>query len=81
MKEERLKEFNIVKKIIKENIKDADSGLYDNRNWVGDRMSTLFKGKYFMLDICYYYSYYEIFGTTKIEFNKLHDYYKKCGGR
>ena len=72
----REEEFNIIKNLIKKHIKEADCGLFDIRNCVGDRMLTIFEGEYFILDICYDYSYFEIFGTNDDEFEELENYYK-----
>lgn len=80
MSEERLKELEKVKEKMKEYIEDGKCGLFDSRNVVGDSMETIFKGKYFTLDHCYYYSYFEIFGTNEKEFTQLEKYYKKLGG-
>lgn len=72
-------EFKKVKEIIKEHYKDAECGLYDTRNIAGDKMTTLYKGKYFTLDICYFWSYFEVFGTTDKEFKKLEELYDELG--
>lgn len=77
----REKEFDKVKKIIKENFSDANCGLYNTRNWTGDSMNTLFAGKYFQLDICYYWAYYEVFGTTKEEYEELEKIYNSMDER
>ena len=69
-------EFNKVKEKIKEYYDEASCGIYDTRNLVGDAMTTIFRGKYIQLDICFYYSYFEVFGTTEEEFEKLYDYYE-----
>jgi hypothetical protein len=76
MENERKKEFKKVKQIIKENIDDARCGLYDTRNIVGDTMMNLYKGKFFSLDMCYYYGYFEVFGTTDDEFEELEKFYE-----
>ena len=70
---ERKKEFLKIKELIKNNYDNG--GLFDTRNIAGDTMKTIFKGKYFTLDICEYYGYFEIFGTTKEEFTELKKYY------
>jgi hypothetical protein len=78
---ERKIEFELIKKIIETNIKNASCGLYDTRNTVGDTMETLYTGKYYQLDICYDYGYFEIFGiTSSEEYNELQEFYKKLGG-
>lgn len=71
----REKEFNKVKELIKENIDDARCGIFDCRNMAGDHMTTLFEGKYFTLDWCFYWAYYEVFGATDKEFKELEEYY------
>ena len=68
-------EFKKVKEMIKEYYKDAECGLYDTRNLVGDKMTTIFHGEYFTLDICYYWSYFEVFGTSEKEFKELEKLY------
>lgn len=76
MVKEREKEFIKIKNLIKENYEDASCGLFNTRNIVGDYMSTIFTGKYFTLDICYYWCYFEVFGTTEEEFKELKEFYK-----
>ena len=71
----REEEFKKIKELIKENYKSGDCGLYDTRNIVGDPMTNIFNGKYFQLDICYYYSYFEVFGTNCEEFEELEELY------
>ena len=73
----RKEEFEIVKNIIKERYDEGNCGLFDTRNLVGDPMKTLYSGKYFTLDIYHYYSYFEVFGTTKEEFDELDKLYYK----
>lgn len=43
-------------------------------------MWNLFYGNHFNLDICYDYSYFELFGATEKEFNKVMKFYNKLGG-
>lgn len=73
----RKEEFEKIKNIIIEYYDRGDCGLFNTRNFVGDPMETLYKGEYFTLDICYYYSYFEVFGTTKEEFEELDTLYYK----
>ena len=72
----RNKEFSKIKELIKNNYKDADCVLFDTKNIVGDYIETIFKGEFFTLDICYGYSYFEVFGTTQKEFEELQNFYK-----
>ena len=59
--------LEIAKKVIKENIKDGDCGLFNTRNLVGDAMTTLYEEDGLTIDICYFYSYFEVFGLTDAE--------------
>lgn len=63
------------KQIIKENIKDAFCGIFDSRNMAGDSMETLYDDNNLIIDICYDYEYYEVFGLTEEEFIELKEYY------
>ena len=38
-------------------------------------METIFEGRFFTIDVCYYYGYFEVFGTTDDEFKELLDLY------
>lgn len=74
---DRTQEFELIKTLIKKHYKQADCGLFDCRNLVGDTMTNLYTGKYFDLDICYGWSYFEVFGTTEDEFEILSEFYKR----
>lgn len=73
----RYQELIIIKTLIDQYYNQASSGFFDCRNVLGDNMFNLFQGKYFQLDICYDYEYFEVFGTTKCEFNDLQEVYEK----
>ena len=73
----REEEFEKVKNIIKENIEDANLGLFFTRNIVGDHMVNIFKGEFFKIDICYGYMYYEVFGCNIKEAEELEKYYEE----
>lgn len=73
----RQQEFEHVKELIKGNFDRADCGIFDEPNIVNDEMSTLFKGKYFELLICYDHGYFEVFGMTEEEFAELEKRYKR----
>lgn len=62
-----------VKEIIKENY--VSGGLFFNRNILGDPMVTLYIEDDIVVDICYTYEYFEVFGLTKEEQKELTDYY------
>lgn len=71
----RAQEFKEVKNIISEYIKYAYCGIFDSRNIACDPMSNIFRGKYFTVNLCFYYSYFEVFGTTEKEFQRLRKFY------
>lgn len=64
------------KKIIRENYSDAEYGCFFTRNVVGDPMSTIYIDDDIMVDICYRYSYFEIFGLTDDEEDEVFAYYE-----
>ena len=65
------------KEIVKEHYRFARCGIFDSRNLVGDCMETIYEGEGLTVDICYNYSYFEVFGLTSKEFKKLCEYYEK----
>jgi hypothetical protein len=67
--------LEIAKKIIKENYEDADCGIYDTRNLVYDRMTTIYDKDGLTIDICYAWSYFEVFGLDEEDFIELYHYY------
>ena len=67
--------LDIAKEIIKEHYKEADCGLYDTRNIVGDWMTTIYKDDNLTIDICYNYSYFEVFGLSNEDFEELCTFY------
>lgn len=70
----------IVKKIIRENIHDADCGLFCTRNMFGDVMTELYNKNGIKVDICYRYSYFEVFGLNDNELDEVFDYYDSLRG-
>lgn len=75
----REQELKKVKKIIKKNYKYGNCGIFDTKNIVGDFMEKLFVGKYFSLDICTDYCYFELFGATIREFSEIESFYDRLG--
>lgn len=65
------------KEIIRENFKCRDCGLFSSRNLVGDPMVNLYDKDGLTVDICYSYSYFEVFGLSEDEFDELADYYSQ----
>ena len=67
------------KEIIKEYYKEGDCGIYDSRNIVGDWMTNIYDDGDLAIDICYSYSYFEVFGLSDEEFDELARYYSELG--
>ena len=65
------------KAIIKKYFKYGDCGIYNSRNIVGDRMINLYDDGDLVIDICYNYSYFEVFGLSNKEFADLEKYYSE----
>ncbi len=63
------------KEIVKTYYKYADCGIFDSRNTVGDRMETIYAGEGLTINICYGYSYFEVFGLSESDFEELEKYY------
>ncbi len=69
--------LEIAKKVIKENYADAECGIFDCQNLVGDSMTTIYDEDGLQIDICYGYCYFEVFGLTDEEFAELEEYYEE----
>jgi len=67
--------LDIAKKIIKENYKDADCGILDSPNIIGDWMTNIYNDNDLVIDICYEWSYFKVFGLSDDEFNELEKFY------
>lgn len=65
------------KEVIKEHFNSGDCGLFDCRNCVGDIMDTIYEDESITIDICYFWSYFEVFGLTQEEFSKLQRFYER----
>lgn len=67
--------LEIAKQIIKENYYVASCGIFDCRGWGGDTMDALYDDGELRIDICYYYSYFEVFGLSHNDFAELERFY------
>ena len=67
------------KAIITKYFKYGDCGIYNSRNIVGDQMINLYDDGDLAIDICYNYSYFEVFGLSNKEFTELCKYYVELG--
>jgi hypothetical protein len=63
------------KEVIKEYYRFADCGIFNTRNLFGDPMTTVYEGNDLTIDVCYHYSYFEVFGLNDAEFKELENYY------
>ena len=64
------------KKIIKGYLEYAICGIYNSRNLVGDYMTNIYNSENLIINICYDWSYFEIFGLSEDDFIELERYYK-----
>lgn len=64
------------KEIIEKNIEDARYGIFNTRNIVGDRMTSLYDDGDLQIDICYDWGYFEVFGLSDEEFEQLEEFYR-----
>ena len=46
-------------------------------NWIGDEMAQIYKDNELTVDICYSYSYFEVFGLDPEEQEELKKYYNE----
>lgn len=63
------------KKVVSENWKELDCGIFNTRNIVGDQMDTIYKDDDLVIDACWGNAYFEVFGLTDDEFEELRNYY------
>lgn len=63
------------KQIIKPLYDIYDCGIYNTRNIAGDSMSTIYDEDGLLIEGCYQWSYFEVFGLTEDEFIELEKYY------
>lgn len=68
------------KEIIKENFSDANCGIFNCRNIVGDTMTNIYDEDGLCIDICYGYAYFEVFGLSVDKFAELETYYHELRG-
>ena len=68
------------KEIVKENYRDAQCGMFNTRNVVGDAMTNIYDENGLIVDICYDYMYFEVFGLSDNEFVELLKYYNSLRG-
>ena len=63
------------KEAVKAYYRYACCGIFDSRNVVGDETVTIYESKGLTIDICFNYSYFEVFGLSDAEFEELEKYY------
>ena len=67
--------LEIAKMIIRKHFTEADCGIFNCRNCVGDTMENLYEKNGLSIDICREWQYFEVFGLSKVEFEELEKYY------
>lgn len=68
---------DMVKEIIRKNIKDALYGIFGCKNNTNDTTHLLFNQEGVKVFICYKYEYFEVRGLTWGEFKQVEEYYNK----
>lgn len=68
--------ITIIKAII-DLYENVDCGIYNTRNIVGDNMTNIYSDfkNGVVVDVCYPYGYFEIFGLDKEEWSEIKRYY------
>ena len=67
--------LEIAKEIITKYGKKAQCGIFDCRNTAGDIMFTIYSKNGLIIDICYDWEYFEVFGLSEEDFSQLEKYY------
>ena len=71
-----MSKLETAKEIIKELYEfGIDCGIYNSRNIAGDQMDTIYDDGELKIDICYHYSYLEVFGLSCTDFRELELFY------
>lgn len=70
-----MEKLDKIKKVIKENYNSADCGLFFTRNLANDYMTTIYEEDEIIIDICYDWRYFEIFGLNGEEEAEIMKYY------
>ena len=63
------------KQVVRENWERLNCGIFNTRNVVGDLMDTIYADDGLVIDVCWGYAYFEVFGLTDEEFEELRNYY------
>lgn len=63
------------KMVIAEHYGDANCGIFNSRNGAGDPMNTVYDEDGLTIDICYDWSYFEVFGLSVEDFLELKEFY------
>lgn len=69
------RKLDIAKRIIKEYYNEACCGIFASSNIVGDPMNSIYDDGELSIDICYYWSYFEVFGLSNDDFTELEKFY------
>lgn len=65
------------KKFISDKIESAPCGIFNTRNYAGDEMETVYDQDGLVIDICWFWEYFEVFGLSEEEFSELRSFYNE----
>lgn len=71
------RKLDIAKRIIKEYYDEACLGIFDSRSIVGDPMNRIYDDGELSIDICYHWSFFEVFGLSNDDFTELKEFYEE----
>ena len=69
------------KEIIEKFYEQAECGIYNSRNLVGDPMVNIYNDGTLSIDVCFHYGYFEVFGLSETEFSELANFYSSLAER
>lgn len=70
---------NRVKEVIDKYYKRAECGIFNTHGMFNDEMFTVYDEDGVIVDVCFAYEYFEVFGLTEEEFKEVEDYYESLG--
>lgn len=68
--------LDIAKEVIRTHYESAKCGIFNCRNRAGDPMNNIYDDGELSIDICYYYSYFEVFGLSESDYKQLERFYE-----
>lgn len=74
-----MQKLEAAKSVIRENYRFFPCGIFNNRNFVGDYMETIYDEGGLTIDVCREWEYFEVFGLSSSDFHELADFYASLG--